>query len=304
MAKKFKNVAVLMGGMSSERKVSLISGAAIMKGLSEADYNAEGITLESDSLKGVSLKNIDAVFIAMHGGYGEGGGVQADLDALGIPYTGSGAEASRLAMDKIATKRVLVKEKLPTPEFEVLELGQNMTSFELPCVVKPPRDGSSIGIFRILERKDWESSVRRARHCDDRGEVLVERYIDGREWTVSIIDDLVLPVEEVVAPDAWYGYQAKYTAGMSQYVFPKESELTKKAQKLALQTYKALGCRGCARVDFRLDANDGLYILEVNTVPGFTPTSLLPKAAAAAGIDFVQLCARLMELAACDRVIA
>jgi len=304
MANQFKNVAVLMGGTSSERKVSLISGGAIVMGLTDAGYNVTPVTLDVDSIETVLPANADVVFIALHGGYGENGGIQADLDKKGIPYTGSGSAASRLAMDKIACKGVFGDAKLSVPEYEVLGLGQVMTSLSLPLVVKPPCDGSSVGVFKVEENKDWGIALRKARRMDRQGLVLVEKYVEGREWTVSVLNGEALPVIEIQAPEGWYGYQAKYTAGMTQYVFPDESDLTKKVQKAAVEAYKAVGCRGAARVDFRVTEDGGLYVLEVNTIPGFTPTSLLPKAALSAGISFTELCEKIISKAVFDKVIA
>jgi len=304
MANQFKNVAVLMGGTSSERKVSLISGGAVVMGLNDAGYHVTPVTLDADSIENVLPANADVVFIALHGGYGENGGIQADLDKKGIPYTGSGAAASRLAMDKIACKGVFVDAKLATPEYEVLGLGQVMTSLPLPLVVKPPCDGSSVGVFKVAQNKDWGVALRKARRMDRQGLVLVEKYVEGREWTVSVLNGEALPVIEIQAPDGWYGYQAKYTAGMTQYVFPDESDLTKKAQKAAVEAYKAIGCRGAARVDFRVAEDGGLFVLEVNTIPGFTPTSLLPKAALNAGISFTELCEKILSKAVFDKVVA
>ncbi|MGN1359876.1 MAG: D-alanine--D-alanine ligase [Kiritimatiellia bacterium] len=304
MAKKFRNVVVLMGGTSNESKVSQISGSAVAKGLMEADYNVTPVTLERDSLDGALPKGTDAVFIALHGGFGENGGVQAALDAKGIPYTGSGAAASRLAMDKILSKDAFLAANVPTPPYEVLGLGQSMTGLQLPLVVKPPRDGSSVGVCRIAEPKEWFPAIRQARRLDSRGEVLVEKFIPGREWTVSVVDGNALPVIEIQAPDGWYDYKAKYTTDLTQYAFPPESATTAKAQSLAVAAFKEFGCRGAARVDFRLTEENELFALEINTIPGFTPTSLLPKAALHAGISFVDLCDKLIDLAACDTVIA
>jgi len=299
---RFEKVGVLMGGCSSEREISLTSGRAVVEGLREAGYQAVPVVLEQESVAG-RLDGLEAVFIALHGGYGENGGVQADLDALRMPYTGSGALASRTAMCKIATKQQLVKTGIPTAEFEVLPKGVNQTHLSLPVVVKPPRDGSSVGISRVQALTEWPAAVAEARRLDAAGEVLVEAYVPGREWTVGIVGDEAFPVIEIQPPDGWYDFKAKYTKGASQYVFPAGAEidpLTMQCRELALAAFRSVGCRGLGRVDFRVRPDGRPFVLEINTIPGFTPTSLLPKAAARAGISFPMLCDRILSLARYD----
>jgi len=296
-----KRVAVLMGGTSSEREVSLRSGAAVAEGLAQAGFEAVPVVLDANRIDALPA-GVEAVFIALHGGYGENGGVQADLDRLGVPYTGPGAAASRITIDKIATKRVLDAAGVPTAPFEVLPRGCDATSLPLPVVVKPPRDGSSVGISKVTEPSQWAAALAAARAADPQGEVLVEAYIPGREWTVGVVGDEALPVVEIQAPDGWYGYQAKYTKGMTNYVFPESPEdapLVAQCQLLALLSFKAVGCRGVSRIDFRVTPDGRPYVLEINTIPGFTATSLLPKAAAKKGLSFSALCARLLDYAAC-----
>lgn len=296
-----KRVAVVMGGTSSEREVSLRSGAAAVEGLKEAGFEVVPVVLDANSIRALPA-GVEAVFLTLHGGYGENGGVQADLDKLGIPYTGPGAAASRITIDKIATKRVLEKAGVPTAPFEVLPRGKDRTSLPLPVVVKPPRDGSSVGISKVTEPGQWDAALKAAREADPQGEVLVEAYIPGREWTVGVVGDEALPVVEIQAPDGWYGYTEKYTKGMTRYVFPESAEdapLVAQCQMFALLAFKAVGCRGMSRIDFRVTPEGRPYVLEINTIPGFTATSLLPKAAAKAGMSFSALCAKLLRLAAC-----
>ena len=209
-----KRVAVIMGGTSNEREVSLRSGAAVVEGLEAAGYDARPVVLERDQLEGLP-EGIQAVFIALHGGYGENGGVQADLDRLGLPYTGPGAAASRITIDKIATKRVLERAGVPTAPYEVLPRGVSETTLSLPVVVKPPRDGSSVGITKVNVADEWPAALAAAREVDAQGEVLVETYIPGREWTVGVLDGEALPVVEIQTPHDWYGFQEKYTAGVT-----------------------------------------------------------------------------------------
>ena len=290
-----------MGGTSSEREVSLRSGAAVVEGLKQAGYDAVPVVLTEDRVDALPA-GVEAVFIALHGGYGENGGVQADLDRLGVPYTGPGAAASRITIDKIATKRVLEAAGVPTAPFDVLPRGRDATTLPLPVVVKPPRDGSSVGISKVSEPGQWADALKMAREADPQGEVLVEAYIPGREWTVGVIGGEALPVVEILAPNGWYGYTEKYTKGMTEYVFPDsldDAPLVAQCKVLALLSFQAVGCRGVSRIDFRISPEGQPYVLEINTVPGFTATSLLPKAAAKMGLSFSALCVRLLEHAAC-----
>lgn len=299
---RFRNVGVLMGGCSSEREISLTSGRAVVAGLREAGYQVTPVILDHESVAG-RIDGLDAVFIALHGGYGENGGVQADLDALHVPYTGSGAPASRMAMCKIATKQQLVKAGIPTADFEVLARGAEHTRLPLPVVVKPPRDGSSVGISRVMKPADWPTALAEARNHDAAGEVLVETYLPGREWTVGIVGEEAFPVIEIQPPDGWYDFKAKYTKGASQYFFPEGPEFdapTTRCRDLALAAFRAVGCRGLGRVDFRVLPDGRPFVLEINTIPGFTPTSLLPKSAARAGNTFPRLCDRILSLACYD----
>ncbi len=298
---KFRKIAVLMGGLSSEREVSLRSGQAVVKGLEAAGYQVTPVVLARDAVEGLPA-DVEAVFLALHGGYGESGGVQADLDKLGIPYTGAGAAASRLAMDKIATKQRLVAQGVPTPEYEVLPQGVEATRLPLPVVVKPPREGSSVGISRVLVPGDWAPALALARAIDP--EVLVERYVAGREMTVGVVGGEVFPVVEIRAAGGWYGFDAKYVTGNTVYAFPDpvaDAKVIDRCQQLALRTFDALGVRGLGRVDFRVTDAGECFVLELNSLPGFTATSLLPKAAAQVGVGFSALCARIIELARCDQ---
>ena len=293
-----KRIAVAMGGTSHEAEVSLRSGAAVAAALREAGYDVVEARLTRDAIDEVP-RDVDAVFIALHGGYGEGGGIQADLDAAGLPYTGPGAAASRLCMDKPATKAVLRKAGVPTPEGAVVTAAAAAfpPPFPLPVVVKPPRDGSSVGLSKVTEAGQWPEAVRLAAAQDAQGEALVERFVPGRELAVGVVGDEALPVLEIVAPNGWYDYHAKYAPEVSRHVYPPEDATTREAQRLAVLAARATGCRGAVRVDFRLSPEGALYTLEVNTAPGCTETSLLPDAAARAGIPFPALCARLIEAA-------
>ncbi len=296
-----KRVAVVMGGTSHEAEISLRSGAAVASALREAGYEVVEARLTRDSIDEVP-RDVAAVFIALHGGYGEGGGIQAALNAVGLPYTGPGAKTSALCMDKVATKRVLDAAGIATPRGCVVRAAEaeQACPLPLPVVVKPPRDGSSVGLSKVTEAAQWADAVRLAAAQDGAGEALAEVYIPGRELAVGVVNGKALPVIEILAPGGWYDFHAKYAAGASQHVYPPEDALTERLQRLAEAAYVATGCRGGVRVDFRVTPAGEAYVLELNTAPGCTATSLLPDAAARAGIPFPQLCAALIEQARCD----
>jgi D-alanine-D-alanine ligase len=284
----------MMGGTSAEREVSLRSGAAVAKGLAAAGYRVVEVVLDSEEI--VLPPGVDVVFPALHGAFGEDGGIQAWLREAGVPYAGVGPEASRRAFDKVATKRCLEEAGVPTPAWEVATTAADRT-LPLPVVVKPSLQGSSIGLRRVFVEADWAGAFAEASRYD--GEVLVEAFIHGRELTVGIVNGQVLPVLEIRAPDGCYDYAAKYTAGMTEYLVPAPipPDTEKHCRTWAARTADALACNALARIDFMLDAQGRLHVLELNTIPGFTETSLLPKAAAAAGIDFPALCGRILESA-------
>lgn len=288
-----KSIVVLKGGPSEEREVSLRSGAAVAEGLRRAGYEVREIDVTGYE---VSIPaGVDAVFIALHGTFGEDGGVQEMLDAIGMPYTGSGAAASRAAFDKVVSKRLFVEKGIATPDYEVLHSGDTR-SLSLPAVVKPSRQGSSIGVHKVFEEEGWDDAFRDALSYDE--DVVVEAYISGRELTVGIVDGQALPVVEIAAPDDWYDYEAKYTkdAG-TRYLVPApiDEESSNSCRALAAAAFDALGCAGFGRADFRMSEAGEHYLLEMNTIPGFTETSLLPKAAAEAGMSFSELCDRIVQ---------
>lgn len=297
MNRRFSKVAVLMGGCSSEREVSLRSGAAVVRGLQTKGYEVTPVVLGGEGLRIPS--GIEAVFLALHGAYGEDGGVQADLDKQGIPYTGSGAAASRCAFDKGLTREACMAAHIPVAEGEVLRKVPSHSPWPLPVVVKPTREGSSVGCHRVFDEGDWERAAQDAlsRH----GEYLVEKFIPGRELTVGVVGDQVLPAVEIRAPQGDYNFKAKYTPGMTEYLCPAPvtADQAVRLSILAAETFHALKARGLGRVDFRMTPEGDLFVLELNSIPGFTETSLLPKAAAAADIDFPTLCERVLQLAEC-----
>lgn len=296
--RKFQKVAVLKGGPSAERDVSLRSGSAVAKGLRDAGYDVTEIDIAGHSFDLPS--GVQAVFVALHGEFGEDGQVQQILESRGIPYTGSGAIASAAAFDKRLAKGILHRNGIPTPEYEVIRRG-GAPGLRPPVVVKPPCQGSSIGVYRVFQEKDWKPALDGAFAFSD--ELIIERYVEGRELTVGIVGTEVLPAVEIVAQGGWYDFEAKYTSGKTEYIVPAAipADVAARCAAMALRTFTALGCRGMGRVDLRL-ANDGqAFVLELNNIPGFTETSLLPKAARAAGMSFAELCDRIMSAAMLDR---
>jgi D-alanine-D-alanine ligase len=306
MNRRFTHVAVLKGGISSEREVSLRSGEAVAQGLREGGYSVTEVDLVSRELALPS--GVEAVFIALHGMFGEDGGIQEMLTSRGVPYTGSGAESSRISFDKVLTRERLAAAGIPVPKGEVLSRADERT-LPVPLVVKPPREGSSVGCHIVTEDARWAEAFSDAVRFS--GEALVEEYIPGRELTVGVVErqkddsrdpgnDLrfqVLPVVEIRPAAEWYDYEAKYITGETEYTVPAELDkgTTEVLQSTALKTFRCLGAEGFGRVDFRLSPEGHPYVLELNAIPGFTATSLLPKAAAADGIGFPELCCRIME---------
>lgn len=297
MKEKLKqvNVAVLMGGLSAEREVSLKTGAAIAAALQRSGYRVVPLDVTREVARDLRRRRIGAAFIALHGRGGEDGTMQGLLETMGIPYTGSGVLASALAMDKKHSKWVFTRNRLPHAPFTVLDRealaakGWPCGKLSPPLVVKPTCEGSTIGISIVRRKGDLKKALRSALRYGD--EVLVEQFISGRELTVGVLGDRALEVVEIVAVGGFYDYKAKYRSGTTRYLVPAalEPSARKRLQRLALAAHAALGCRGASRVDFRLRRDGRPFLLEVNTIPGMTETSLLPKAAAAEGMSFEEL---------------
>ena len=300
-----EKIAVLMGGTSSEREVSLVSGRNVAEALASlGKYEVVPVDLKSDSLDGLP-EGISRAYIALHGGWGENGGVQAALDAKGIPYTGPGAMSSKIAMDKIKTKMVLEMKGVPTAAWSLASPGTEVSPLPLPVVVKPPCDGSSVGISKVSTAGEWAPALAAALAAQGgAGEVLVEEFIPGREMTVGVIDGEALPVLEIVAKNGWYGYDEKYKSDETRYPFYGEEGSAvipgcppDKLQQVALEAYNAIGCRGVTRVDFRVSPLGRCYVLELNTSPGFTSHSLVPKAGMKTGLSFAGVCDKILGCA-------
>lgn len=317
-----KNIAVLMGGISLEREVSLRSGTAVAKALKDAGFSVSCIDVRDEKVEELDHMKIDVAFIALHGYFGEDGGIQQLLESKGIPYTGSGIHASRIAMDKLATKKCFLEAGLKTPDYvtaaefqELAEIQYEVGKLGLPVVLKPTTNGSSIGVTIVKDINNLQASLKKA--FEFGYELLIEKYIRGREFTVGILDDKALPIIEIKPAAEFFNYDAKYKDDRTTYLIVEQllherrnttenslqntsflsPSLYNEAQEIALQAHRVLSCRGFSRVDMLLDDKGAFSVLEVNTIPGFTEKSLLPKAGKAAGISFPSLCKKIVEFA-------
>ncbi len=324
-------IAVLMGGRSSEREISLRTGQGVAQALRNLGHDvtsvdaADGSVLPagkeeasaakretvlkqpvSAMLKGLETPAVvgaELVFIALHGTYGEDGTIQAALDLAGKTYTGSGVLASAIAMDKAMSKRVFEREAIPTPHWVVLEAGVPGRGIDTsllggyPLIVKPNSEGSTVGLTVVKHPSELDAALEKAGRHDT--QILIEQYIEGRELTVAVVGEEAFPIVEIEPKSGFYDYESKYTKGKTVYTCPAEldKELGRHVRELAVECAAVLGCRGVVRVDFRLTEDDEPYVLEVNTVPGMTPTSLVPMAAAAKGMTYDQLVGRIVDMA-------
>jgi len=304
---QYGRIGVLMGGPSSEREISFKSGKAVFEALKQAGLDVVAIDIKTDNAEEnvnfIKSFDIDCAFLAMHGRFGEDGQIQNILEILKLPFTGSGVQASRLAMDKVLSRQIFADGGLSVPRYKVFEKSsyssqsRSSNHFGFPLVIKPATHGSSIGLSIIDSEKDVGGALDLAFSFDER--IIVEEYIGGRELTVGILDESALPVIEIIPKKAFFDFEAKYQTGMTEYVVPAqlEDEIAEKTKRAALSAHKLLGCFGCSRVDLILNKDLVPVVLEVNTIPGLTSTSLLPKAARVVGIDFYQLCLKLIQLA-------
>jgi D-alanine-D-alanine ligase len=301
-AMKSKKIAVLMGGLSAEREVSLKSGAAVHQALLARGYHAVAIDVGRDLPYVLAQEKIEAAFIALHGRYGEDGCVQGLLELLQVPYTGSGVLASALAMHKLYSKQTFASAGILTAPFHHFRRGEQVRpaalSFGLPLVVKPVQEGSSVGVSIVREPGQLEEALNEAFRYDS--EILVEQYIKGQEVQVGILDDRPIGAIEIVPKNEFYDFEAKYTDGMAEHIFPArlEAELYRTAQQVGMAAHQALGCSGYSRVDLLVTDSGDCYVLEVNTLPGMTALSLLPEIAAkGAGLTFETLVEQIIEAA-------
>ena len=292
MSHSLHKIAVLMGGVSSESEISMASGKAVANGLRAAGFSVveEEITSPDIALD----SSVDLAFIALHGSFGEDGGVQQRLLDLAIPFTGSSVVSCENSFDKVKTRSILLQLGVPVAAGEVLQFAHERT-LSLPVVVKPSREGSSMGCHIVRHEEEWLNAFADAvLFCED---VLVEAYIPGRELTVGIVGDQILPVLEISPQGDWYDFKSKYQSDETVYQVPAKlsSSISEKLQAMAWEVFNGLDAKDLARVDFRLDPANRPFVLELNAIPGFTESSLLPKAAVAAGVPFSELCRRIVE---------
>ncbi|MBB6136148.1 D-alanine-D-alanine ligase [Massilia aurea] len=302
----FGKVGVLFGGRSAEREISLISGNGVLQALKSRGIDAHPFDPGTHSLADLAAQGFDRVFIALHGRYGEDGSLQGALEQLGIPYTGSGVMASSVGMDKITTKKLWLMEGVPTPKYATVDADTDLDALVaelgLPLIVKPPLEGSSIGITKVTDRDQLADAIALVASMDDA--VLAEQFVTGREFTVAVLGQgaaaRALPIVEIVAPEGKYDYQNKYFTDDTQYHCPAPlpDELTQQIQRHAVNAYRAIGCEGWGRVDVLVRESDMRpFLLEVNTSPGMTTHSLVPMAARAVGIGYEDLCVEILRSA-------
>ncbi|RDH45422.1 D-alanine--D-alanine ligase [Zooshikella ganghwensis] len=284
-------IVVLYGGHTAEREISLLTGQAIYNALVQQGFDAFLLDVDEKNLRQqLSQQTFDRAFVALHGRFGEDGTIQGLLEMFNIPYTGSGVLASALAMDKFRSKLVWQGLGLPTPPYQLFRKGESQSlTIDLPCILKPVHEGSSVGMTKVKSCEELQSALKKAYQFDE--QVLAETWVTGREFTVTILHGEALPAIELKTPREFYDYEAKYTTNDTQYICPceLENEQRKQLTKLALEAFSALGCEGWGRVDIMQDEANNFWLLEVNTIPGMTTHSLVPKAAKVAGIDFNQL---------------
>jgi len=303
---EFGKVAVLFGGRSAEREISILSGSGVLQALQSKGVDAHAFDPAERSLAELAAEKFDRVFIALHGRYGEDGSLQGALEQLGIPYTGSGVMASAVGMDKITTKIVWLAHGVSTPKYAVIDtdtdLDKVVADLGLPLIVKPPLEGSTIGITKVTRAEDLKAAVDLAHKYDKL--VLAEQFIEGREFSVPLLGTgpsaRALPIIEIVAPEGNYDYQNKYFTDDTQYHCPAplDAALTDAIQREVEKAYRALGCEGWSRIDVLLRESDQqFFLLEVNTSPGMTTHSLVPMAARAEGTSYEDLCVQILRSA-------
>jgi D-alanine-D-alanine ligase len=301
---QFGKVAVMMGGMSAEREVSLKSGNAVLDALKRCGVDAYAIDVDSNIVKELGHADFQRVFIMLHGRGGEDGTIQGALELMRMPYTGSGVMASSIAMDKLKTKQIWLAMGLPTPEFRVLDNEQDceevLKDLGLPLIVKPVMEGSSIGMSKVENREDMVPAWQKAAQC--KGVVIAERWIVGGEYTAAVLDDQVLPMIKLETPRKFYDYEAKYQTDDTSYICPCGLSGQREAEYAVLikQAFDAVNASSWGRVDFMVDEEGRPWLIEINTVPGMTDHSLVPMAAKQAGISFDELVIRILSMAGCE----
>lgn len=296
---KNSRIAVLMGGLSAEREISLKTGRAVLNALLENGCDAVAVDVGRDLPGQLRAVEAELAFICLHGRHGEDGTVQGLLEMMQIPYTGSGVMSSSMAMDKVVTKQILLYHEISTPGFVVYRAGDDLSAVlercrHFPLVVKPAREGSTIGISIVRDNAELAAGLAEAVKHDDL--VLIEDYIQGDEVTVGVLNGVALPIIKIVPKSGFYDYASKYTPGQTEYLLPAPLEvvLYNRLQEVSIAACRALSCRGAARVDFMVRERE-FFCLEINTIPGMTETSLLPKSAAEAGISFNELVMQILD---------
>ncbi|NOX42200.1 MAG: D-alanine--D-alanine ligase [Gammaproteobacteria bacterium] len=298
-AAEFGKVAVLMGGLSAEREVSLKSGQAVLDALRRKQVDAHGIDVDKNIIKILLDGGFDRVFNVLHGRGGEDGVMQGVLEKLGLPFTGSDVLGSALSMDKLRTKQIWISQGIPTPLFKIMNESTNFddvcNELGLPLIVKPNHEGSSVGMSKVVQAADLSAAYKLA--CKYDAEVIAEQWIDGDEYTATILGDDPLPLIRLETPREFYDYAAKYSATDTSYHCPSglQQQTEEELKQLALTAFHSIGASGWGRVDFMCDTKNNPWFIEVNTIPGMTDHSLVPKAASEAGLDFDELVWRILS---------
>ena len=301
---QFGKVAVLMGGLSAEREISLLSGNAVLKALLHVGVDAHAVDVHENIVSELDVGNYQRVFIVLHGRGGEDGTMQGLLEVMKLPYTGSGVMGSSIAMDKLKTKQIWLAMGLPTPDFCIIDSEQScvnaMERLSLPLIVKPVLEGSSIGMSKVECEEELIPAWQKAQQCG--GTIIAERWIEGDEYTAAVLDDQVLPMIKLKTTHKFYDYDAKYEAEDTQYICPCGLPAEAEAEffELTRQAFNAVNASSWGRVDFIVDKNNQPWLIEVNTVPGMTSHSLVPMAAKQAGMSFDELVMRILTMAKCE----
>ncbi len=299
MKSKYGKILVLMGGWSNERDISLISGNFVFESLISLGLDAIKLDLKKDNINKIKEISPDRVFIILHGEGGEDGEIQEYLEKLNIPYTGSSSESSKVCMNKVTTKIILLENNILTPKFEKITNDMSIehieSNFNYPIVIKPASEGSSIGVYIVEDRNNFKEALSSVRAISN--DILVEQYIDGIEYTVGVIKDKALPVIKLIPPGKFYDFDAKYNSNKMQYICPSglQSNVEENLKKISLNTFRILKCFGWGRVDIIIDKNNIPWIIELNTVPGMTKHSLVPMAAEEVNINFDNLVMQILD---------
>ena len=299
MNNSYGKILVLMGGWSNEREISLISGKSVFNSLITSGLDVIELDLKRDNISEIKELNPDRVFIVLHGKGGEDGEIQLYLENLGIPYTGSGSESSKICMNKRITKKILLKNNIQTPNF--MEISENTkiedieNLFQYPFVIKPSSEGSSIGVYIAEDRKSCKEAIKENMKISS--DIILEEYKSGKEYTVGILDNFALPVIQLIPPGKFYDYEAKYNSNETKYICPSglDQNTEEEIKKLSIDCFRALNCRGWGRVDLIIDKQNKPWIIELNTVPGMTEHSLVPMAANQKNINFDELVLKILD---------